>query len=207
MTTPNNDDYANVTQLGERFGLSLPTIRKLVSGLEPIIQGTQKLYPVKAVTDRINHKDTTPPSHTLAKARLTTAQAERAELKLGLERGELVRVADVTTVMSNAFITLRTQLLSTPNKLAARLENVTKEQAAKLLTVEIERLLYDLANNTDSLYPENQGSDQEEPATAPAPDSLGMGRQVQEATTGDLSGTGTVADLTDSLPSGYPEQP
>ena len=69
------------------------------------------------------------------RARLLAAQAAREELRLGEDRGALIRVDAVRTVMEHAYITLRDAILNLPARLAPQI-------AAESDTAAIQTLLH-----------------------------------------------------------------
>lgn len=82
------------------------------------------------------------------RARLTKAQADERELKILIQRGELIPIKTAESVWCDAAITLRNNILSIPNKLShvvAPLENtaeiaeeIKKELIATLESVKVE---------------------------------------------------------------------
>lgn len=66
-----------------------------------------------------------------AQARKYEFEAQRAELKLAKERGEVAAIADIEHALSSCFATVRSRLLSMPAKLAQNLANSRKPAQAK----------------------------------------------------------------------------
>jgi len=84
-------------------------------------------------------------SLTVAKTRLTKAQAEKAELELAEERGELHRATAVVSVWAENVINAKAKLLSIPSKLAPQLAGLSAAEIEALLKKEISEVLHELA--------------------------------------------------------------
>ena len=76
------------------------------------------------------------------KARLTKAQADLAEIKLGVARGDLVPAAEVEREWRNVFAAVRSRLLAVPS----RLRQVMDAEAAREADMEIRAALNELGN-------------------------------------------------------------
>ena len=81
------------------------------------------------------------PEISTERARLLAAQAAREELRLGEDRGELIRVDAVRTVMGHAFIMTREFILNVPARVAPQL-------AAESNTATIQTLLHEALHAT-----------------------------------------------------------
>ncbi len=94
----------------------------------------------------------TAPDYSTSRARREAAEAERAELSLAHERGELIAVAAVQSVLASTLSATRDGLLQIPSRLAAVV--AAEGDAAKvheLLRAEIEQALQQLAAAPDRL--------------------------------------------------------
>ena len=80
------------------------------------------------------------------RARLLAAQAAREELRLGEDRGALIRVDAVRDALANSYITLREAIMSIPARLAPQLAAESDIAAAQtLLDAELRSALTELA--------------------------------------------------------------
>ncbi|MCK9985675.1 MAG: hypothetical protein AzoDbin1_02147 [Azoarcus sp.] len=92
------------------------------------------------------------PDFQLWKARKERAAALREEIKLGEEAKEYLRRDDALAVVSNAFVTLRTELEALPDSIAPVLAGESDEQRVRvLLAEEIEHALGNLAEQIGKL--------------------------------------------------------
>lgn len=86
------------------------------------------------------------------RARLLAAQAAREELRLGEDRGALIRVDAVRDVQANAYITLREAIMNIPARLAPQLAAESDVAASQsLLYEELHRALTELARASAKL--------------------------------------------------------
>ncbi len=69
------------------------------------------------------------------------AQADREELELGRAQGKLLPVSDVTDWLLGRLSILRERILHLPQRIAHRLEGLTKEEINARLMAETEELL------------------------------------------------------------------
>lgn len=106
---------------------------------EPGKQGDESL-------DNEDDAETGSPDFQMWKARKERAVALREELRLGEEAKELIRRIDAVAVVSNAFVTLRTDLEALPDSIAPVLAGETDENRVRiLLSEEIEHALGNLS--------------------------------------------------------------
>lgn len=92
------------------------------------------------------------PDYQRWKARKERAAALREEIRLGEEAGELIRRADATAVVSNAFTVLRTDLEALPDSIAPVLAGESDEGRVRvLLSEEIEHALGNLSTTIAKL--------------------------------------------------------
>lgn len=92
------------------------------------------------------------PAFSKWKGRRERAAALREELRLGEESGDLIRRADAVAVVSNAFVTLRTDLEALPDSIAPVLAGESDEGRVRiLLSEEIEHALGNLATSIRKL--------------------------------------------------------
>jgi phage terminase Nu1 subunit (DNA packaging protein) len=80
-----------------------------------------------------------------ARTRLATAQAERVELELAEQRGEVHRASAVMRVWADNVINTKTRLLALPSKLAPELQGKTLQEIQARLKEEINEALNELA--------------------------------------------------------------
>jgi hypothetical protein len=95
-----------------------------------------------------------------AKERLTTSAAERNELKLGLERGQLIKVEDHMRLYNDACLMVKTDIQALPHKIAANLAGKTAVECSELLKAEIKDCLRHLAA-TLPVVDHSRGNDNE----------------------------------------------
>lgn len=94
----------------------------------------------------------TDPDFAKWRGRKERAAALREEMRLAEDAKEFVRRADAIAVVSNAFVTLRTDLEALPDSIAPVLAGETDEQRVRiLLAEEIEQALGNLAINIGKL--------------------------------------------------------
>jgi phage terminase Nu1 subunit (DNA packaging protein) len=87
------------------------------------------------------------PEITTERARLLAAQAAREQLRLGEDRGELIRVDAVRTVMSHSYVAVRDAILNIPARMAAPLAAESDPaEIQNLLHVELHDALTELAS-------------------------------------------------------------
>jgi len=114
------------------------------------------------------------------KARLTRAQADRAELEAAELKGTLIQAEQVAQTWGNVLANVKTRIRSIPTKLAHKLANVRKiSEAEELLRDSLDQALEEL-----SAYEPPQIRDEESPldAEAPAePDGEPVGRRKPAA--------------------------
>jgi phage terminase Nu1 subunit (DNA packaging protein) len=98
------------------------------------------------------------------KARLTKAQADRAEGENALRTGTLLERSEVVAAWQAVFISVRAKLLSLPTRMSARIAGMsTPAQIQAALTEVIHEALHDLSNtrvvasNPDALPAETVG--------------------------------------------------
>ena len=102
------------------------------------------------------------------RARLLAAQAAREELRLGEDRGALVRVDAVRDALANAYITLREAIMSIPARLAPQLAAESDIAAAQsLLDAELHRALTELARASAKLAAAPASEAAQDPRRAP----------------------------------------
>ena len=80
-----------------------------------------------------------------ARTRLTTAQAELAELDLAEQRGEMHRATAVMRVWADNVMNAKTRLLAIPTKIAPELVGKSVHEIQAALKKEIYEALYELA--------------------------------------------------------------
>lgn len=132
-------------EVAERLGLTTRQLQNLVErGLKKHGNGKQVFYvwsevfpwyldyklqlAAKTKSTSVEHPDLE-----LAQARKYEFEAQRAELKLAKERGEVAAIADIEHALSSCFATVRSRLLSMPAKLAPNLANTRKPAQAKAI--------------------------------------------------------------------------
>ena len=81
-----------------------------------------------------------------ARTRLTTAQAELAELELAEQRGEMHRATAVMRVWADNVINAKTRLLAIPTKIAPELVGKNSQEIQKKLKDAISEVLQELAD-------------------------------------------------------------
>jgi phage terminase Nu1 subunit (DNA packaging protein) len=107
------------------------------------------------------------------KARLTKAQADKAEMEAEELRENLIPADEVAKEWGDICATIRTRLLAIPTKLAHKLANIRKiSEAEELLREAIHQALEEIASEADQESETEGGSDGE---AAPEPDREPVG--------------------------------
>jgi phage terminase Nu1 subunit (DNA packaging protein) len=83
---------------------------------------------------------------TAARLRKMQAEASLSELSLARERGELIEIAEVATIVAREYSTIRAKLLSLPSKLSGLVYSLQDQRAVReLLDKEFRELLAELS--------------------------------------------------------------
>ena len=116
------------------------------SGTDLLTQATAVQTDARPVTAPVSPAAAVLESYTAARARREAAEAERAELGLAEEKGELIRVEAVKSVLGVLFASTRDALLQIPARMAALLAAESAPAAVQtLLYTEIHQALQQLA--------------------------------------------------------------
>lgn len=94
-----------------------------------------------------------------AKDRLARLQGDAVELKLAVDRGELVPVALVEPAMTAAIISARERIRGEPARIAAALEGLDRAEREALLRDMFDDALRRLANWRQALDDETEGDE------------------------------------------------
>lgn len=112
----------------------------------------------EAERDRTSRAEQRPRSLEVARARLTAARAEREELSLRRERGELMTVAEWERALSDAYARVRSKLLALPNIFATRVVGETVAERVAQAQEVVDEVMRELAAAEDVPLPD-EGED------------------------------------------------
>lgn len=141
------------TQLADLCGVTRPAIDLWVSEGMPVAEGDGKRgssFDSGAVVDWLRNRERIKGGDrdlTVERARLTSAQADSEELKLGELRSELVRVAEAGRAWDDCVLRIRSRILALPGRAAQFVGLTSPVQAQRLLKDAVHEILVELSDN------------------------------------------------------------
>lgn len=117
--------------------------------LAPSVQGY-----IKFLQERSLRSDQAPIDYHAEKARLTKAQADKAEIESAQMSGDVVNLEQVERSLSNLFAEIRTSIRNIPDRVVSSLIGMTNEREFKnILTQEIDLALNALSESAVLVEP------------------------------------------------------
>jgi hypothetical protein len=146
-----------ISGLATEFGISHRVLGKRLEDCEPCeIKGRSKLYKIAGVAPAILKMDKPDDLDlTQERARLAKAQADKTELQLEVENGNLLPVDEVESVWSDVTTAIRAKLLSLPTRISPQLQDLSQPEMESVMQEQIYEALEELSE-TDMEQNEKQ---------------------------------------------------
>jgi len=138
-----------ISGLATEFGISHRVLGKRIEDCLPCeIKGRSKFYKIAEVAPAILKMDKPDDLDlTQERARLAKAQADKTELQLEVENGNLLLVDEVESTWADIVTAIRAKLLSLPTRISPQLIDLTQPEMESVLQEQIYEALEELANS------------------------------------------------------------